>query len=49
MTTVLAAAPQAPDIDWAAFSPLIALLGALLVGLTSASAGPIGAAWGRRA
>jgi hypothetical protein len=28
---------------------LIALLGALLVGLTSASAGPIGAAWGRRA
>ena len=37
MTTVLAAAPKAPDIDWAAFSPLLALLGGacivLLAGL----------------
>ena len=39
MTTILAAAPPAPDIDWAALSPLLALLGGacvvLMVGLLS--------------
>ena len=37
MTTILAAAPRAPYVDWAGLSPLVALLGGaclvLLVGL----------------
>lgn len=31
MTTILAAAPQAPEIDWAGLSPLLALLGGACV------------------
>ncbi len=41
MTTILAAAPNAPDIDWAGLSPLLALLGGacivLMVGLAGSS------------
>ena len=45
MTTVLAAAPKAPDIDWAGLSPLLALLvGACVVLMV----GLLGAAWVRQ-
>ena len=40
MTTILAAAPQAPEIDWAGLSPLIALLGGACLVLMAGLFGP---------
>jgi NADH-quinone oxidoreductase subunit N len=44
VTTILAAAPQAPEIDWAGLSPLLALLGGAVVVLM---AGLFSSAWVR--